>query len=187
MSGVAKIGGHPPTRRSLMLRKVLASAFVLSMAIPAALAQDGTGNPQQAQQPQRGPGMMFNRLDENGDGAIAPEEFGSDRIDMLKAADADGDGTLTQEELVTYVMNREFQRQARRAERRLDIDGDGKVTIAEIEDYQKKHFALLDRDSDGKLSQDELRRSFLGRMAGMHDGDRPRFAMRRDWHGPRHF
>lgn len=173
-----------------MLRKVLVPTLTLSLAVAtAALAQDAGQAPATPERAERGPMRMFDRLDADDNGMVSTGEFGGERLEMLREADADGDGTLTHEELVTYVMNREFKRRAERAARLLDIDGDGTVTLAEIEDHQGKRFALLDRNNDGELSQGEVRRGRLGRhMMRMHAMDRegPRFAMRRGDHGPRH-
>jgi Ca2+-binding EF-hand superfamily protein len=55
----------------------------------------------------------------------------------------------------------EAERQRRRLERmtrRLDIDGDGTVTVAELKEMQAKKFAVLDVNSDGSLSEDELKK-----------------------------
>ncbi|MFC6489084.1 EF-hand domain-containing protein [Nitratireductor sp. GCM10026969] len=169
-----------------MLRKVLVSAVALSLAAStAALAQDveteTSAGPERTERPERGPHGMFSRLDRDGDGRIGADEFGGGRLEMMRAADADGDGALTEEEIATYLMNRHFQRRAERAARHLDINGDGTVTIAEIEDYQGKRFALLDRDNDGQISREEMRRSGMGkrfmhhRRMGEHG---PRAAMR---------
>ncbi|WP_309085808.1 EF-hand domain-containing protein [Chelativorans sp.] len=188
-----------------MLRTVLVSAIALSVAAgAAALAQDAqptqppaasgnqspaaSGNqaPTATEGAQRRTGGVFGRLDADGNGTIAREELGGDRLEMLRAADENNDGTLTEQELVTYLTNREFQRRAERTARRLDIDGNGTVTIAEIEDHHNKRFALLDRNNDGQLSQDELRRGGMGkRVMHMRRGDGPRFAMGRG-DGPRH-
>ena len=37
-------------------------------------------------------------------------------------------------------------------------NGDGELTKAEIENRQKKQFALLDKNDDGKITADELPR-----------------------------
>jgi len=51
---------------------------------------------------------------------------------------------------------------ADRMERRLDVNGDGKVTIDEIEKQKQKEFAALDRNNDGKLEGKELRAAHKG-------------------------
>jgi hypothetical protein len=91
-------------------------------------------------------------------------------IDDLKAADANGDGTLSREEIETMVMKRMVERMANRAERRLDVNGDGKVTIEEVEKQKQKEFAALDRNDDGKLDRKELRAAHGHGMHGKHRG-----------------
>lgn len=82
------------------------------------------------------------------------------RLDDLKAADENGDGTLTREEIEAYVLQQIVQRRADRMERRLDINGDGTITIEEIEKQKEKEFAALDRNEDGKLDRSEMRAGF---------------------------
>ncbi|WP_159586554.1 EF-hand domain-containing protein [Chelativorans xinjiangense] len=174
-----------------MLRKVLLPALAFSlMTGTAALAQSETEADKPAVTLKRGEnirGAMFSRLDQDDDGTVTAEEFGGERLETLQAADANSDGTLSQEEMVAYITKREFERRAERMARVLDVDGDGAVTLAEIENHQGKRFALLDRDDNGELSEDELRRSADGfrdmHMRGMQDG--PRFAMRHRGPGPR--
>jgi len=82
------------------------------------------------------------------------------KLDDLKAADENGDGTLAREEVEAYVLQQMVQRRADRMERRLDINGDGTITIEEIEKQREKEFAALDRNEDGKLDRSELRAGF---------------------------
>ncbi|EKF44062.1 EF-hand domain-containing protein [Nitratireductor indicus] len=178
-----------------MKTKILLSALAATLiAGSAAVAQNGPGNatpPAAAEQggPMKGPmggqmngqmngkgGGRMAHLDSDGDGAISLEEFSSMRLEQLKAADKDGDGVLSEAELQDHVQQRELERKARHAARRLDVDGDGKVTIAEIEGLQKKRFALMDANNDGKIEQDEMRRGFR-MMADARGG--------RDGHGMR--
>lgn len=107
------------------------------------------------------------RLDANNDGTIDQQEFAT--VQSLKDADANGDGTLTTEELGAMILKRQAERRAEWISRRLDIDGDGKVTLVEIEKNRAERFALMDRNDDGKLQGNELRRG------GRDGGDR--------WHG----
>lgn len=92
------------------------------------------------------------------------------KLDRLKAADANGDGTLTREEIEDYALKQIVRRMADRMERRLDVNGDGTVTIAEIERQKEKEFAALDRNEDGKLDRSEMRAGNKSGKHGRHGG-----------------
>jgi Ca2+-binding EF-hand superfamily protein len=64
----------------------------------------------------------------------------------------------------------EAERKRRREEammKRLDVNGDGSITVVELQDRMNKQFAVLDRNSDGSLSTEELRK-----MRGKRKGNR---------------
>jgi len=154
-----------------MLRKILLSAVAISVvAGPLAMAQEQTAPAEKPAAAQSQKSRGFGRIDADKDGFITPEEFSKRRIDALKTADANGDGELSQEELVAFIQKREFERRARAMSRRLDVDGDGKVTIAELERQNEKHLALLDTNDDGKVSPEELRRAHRVMGKGMGPG-----------------
>jgi len=135
-------------------------------------------------------GHRMARLDTNNDGAVSQDEFAS--ATRMKEADANGDGEITQDELVALLQKRDYERRAQHMTRRLDIDGDGKVTVAEIELQRGKMFALMDRNNDGKLEGRELRRGQMGNRDGRgHRGNWERGEGKRggDWrrgHGRHH-
>lgn len=147
-----------------MFRKILLSAVAVSLVTgTAALAQDNASADKPAAEKVMPRG--FQTLDADKDGFVTPEEFGKRRIDRLKAADTNGDGELTQDELMAYIQKRDLERRTRAMSRMLDIDGDGKIMIGEIEKQMAKRLALLDTNDDGKVSQDELARAhrFMGK------------------------
>lgn len=106
----------------------------------------------------RGPKRM-ERLDTNKDGAISLKEMTAQTTERFSSADADDDGTITVEELTEHLQRRAFERRARHMLARLDYDGDGKVTVSELENRAAKRFALMDANDDGQVSAQELRAS----------------------------
>ncbi len=148
-----------------MLALILSGTFLTVFAVGGVFAQ--TETPAQTQTPaptdaQNKPASdrntaktMQGKMDTNDDGAVDLSEFTN--MDHLKQADTNGDGTLSQEEIQAMVMKRIVERQTRRMTNRLDVNGDGVVTIAEVEKQKEKRFALMDRNDDGKLEQSEFR------------------------------
>lgn len=112
------------------------------------------------------------RLDTNDDGALDQAEFTN--IDRLKEADTDKDGTLSKQEIEAMVTKRVVERQTERMTKRLDVNGDGVVTIAEVEKQKAKRFALMDRNDDGKIDKSEMRHGHKGKHG------------HKKHHGPRH-
>jgi len=119
----------------------------------------------------RGPGRradrMLQRLDQDGSGDISVEEFSQRRLGWLSEADADGDGVISMEELTSAIDQRRQERREARLLARFDINGDGQITIEELERHQEKRFALMDRNDDGVLTADEMPRRGEG-MRGPH-------------------
>lgn len=121
-------------------------------SVTTALAQDG----------KRG-GMRFERTDADSSGDISFEEFAAAMKNRVGSADKDGDGKMTVGEIAAEIERMRAERMARRLVERFDADGDGALTMAEIESRQKKMFALMDRNDDGKIVKDEMPRRWHGR------------------------
>lgn len=90
------------------------------------------------------------------------------RMEQLKTADTDGDGILSRVEIEALALKRIVARAADRMERRLDINGDGKISLEEIEKQRQKEFAALDRNEDGTLDRSELRAGGKFHHKGAH-------------------
>jgi Ca2+-binding EF-hand superfamily protein len=112
-------------------------------------------------------GINIERIDTDKSGAVSLEEFASVGLGKMIAADKDGDGILSTDEISAEM---EAERKRRREEammKRLDVNGDGSITVVELQDRMNKQFAVLDRNSDGSLSTEELRK-----MRGKRKGNR---------------
>lgn len=139
----------------------LALAFlaVAGAATGAARADD---RPERGDGPRHG-GMRFERADADSSGDVSFEEFAAALKDRIGRADADGDGKMTVAEIAGEIQRVRAERMAKRIVERFDTDGDGMLTAAEVESRQRKMFALLDRNDDGKIVKDEMPRRGEGR------------------------
>ena len=126
----------------------LIAAAGLTGMTAGALAAGGPGD---------GPGRGFERLDANDDGVLTEADFeqidekrAARRAERFEEADSDNNGVVTEEEWRAH-------REAKRAERNPDKNGDGQVDRTEFIQAAGDRFERLDTDGDGVLSEDELR------------------------------
>lgn len=142
----------------------LAAAFLALAGVAAgpAFAADGDGR-----QGDNRRDMRFERADADSSGDVTFEEFAAAMNKRIGKADADGDGKMTVAEIASEIERMRAERMARRIIERFDTNGDGVLTNAEIESRQKKMFALMDRNDDGKLVKGEM-----ARQGGGRHGDR---------------
>ncbi len=148
------------------VKLALAFATLAGLAGTTAYAKEGPRRPHGP-----GGGMQFEKADTDDSGDITFEEFAAvmnDRIGFADA-DADTDGKLTVEEIAAEMQRQRELRRAQRLVERFDTDGDGALTAEEIETHQRKVFALMDRNDDGTVAEDELPR----RGRGDRDHRRP--------------
>ncbi len=130
----------------------LALAFVaLAGTLGAAYAQP------QGDGAMRGRMMMrLQKAVKDNNGAITFDQF-SDVMDArLKKLVADNGGKLTVEQLADALEKARFEQMAKRIIARYDTKGDGTLTTDDITGREKKVFALLDKNNDGKIEQNEL-------------------------------
>lgn len=116
----------------------------------AAMAADGNSR--------RGQHDRLERADTDNSGDVTFEEFAAVMNSRFGNADADKDGKMTVGEIAGEIQRMRAERMAKRLVERFDSDGDGALTTAEIEARQKKMFALMDRNDDGKIAKDEMPR-----------------------------
>jgi Ca2+-binding EF-hand superfamily protein len=136
----------------------LIAAAALATGVPQAQAE-GTG----------GHGdRMLQRLDLNRDGAISADEAGAVRTVRFLRWDTDGDGVITEAEMLAAAQERIARRIAKKFAR-MDRNGDGRVERAEFDDRGAARFARLDTDGDGRVSREEIRARPHGQRRGWHD------------------
>jgi hypothetical protein len=88
----------------------------------------------------------FELVDENGDGKIDRTEFSFKKVQLLNAGDVNMDGIVTPDESLLTA----------EAFARFDQDGDG--NISQLEFVDPRTFDLIDANSDGAISIEEVRR-----------------------------
>ena len=157
-----------------MLKAALLGAMIPAALVLPAMAQDG---------PPRGPQMVFETFDLDGDGAVTLEEMEGARAVRFAEADANGDGMLDREELLAAATGR-MERGIDRMIEHADADGDGALSLEEIAEARSGRrgpgpevlFERFDADGDGSVTEaefDEAVEAFRGRHGG-HGGPRHR-------------
>jgi Ca2+-binding EF-hand superfamily protein len=139
---------------------VALATMVLATAVSAANAQ-----------PLEGHGLLA-RLDTDRDGSITKQEGEAARQHLFARLDRNGDGAVDKDEIDRArqaIIDRAMMMEKRLSTRwqRMDKDGDGKVSAAELES-RGVMFELADRNGDGVVSKDEIdfMRGLFGRLGG---------------------
>lgn len=188
---------HSTTARTTALALGLTFALAASMSaqdavapvIPPAVDTDAGA----AVPGMRGHGMTLFGMGRPGAGEVlTPEDRAARIAERFAAADTDGDGLLSADEIAAALESMRLERMAVMAGRylqALDTDGDGALSLDELmAGPSERMFARADTDGDGVISPEE----WDAAMAQMRDrmGDRmDRGAERRaegrgDGHGP---
>ena len=129
------------------MKKTILFATLLASTATFAIAQDGGPSPRGPRF--GGPGPMFGDAFKDGKIEIAklPEQTPQEHKDKMKAADKDGDGFLTREEMKELAPK--FEKPAFLAE-------DGKIDVAKLTEAIK----AADKNGDGFIDQDERKNAF---------------------------
>ena len=146
------------------------TALVVPLAVPAFADRGGDDGKRGFH---RMGERMFEKADTNSDGAITLDEVNARMQERLGAADGDGDSSVSKAEIIAAIESNAEHRRARRysgtiADRlvyHLDVDDNGSVTLAEVQNRAGKLFALMDFNDDGRIEKAKIRRSMPHRMA----------------------
>jgi Ca2+-binding EF-hand superfamily protein len=120
-----------------------------------------------------GGARFFEQFDANQDGRLTQAEIDQVRQSRLAEFDQNGDGSLSLEEYQALWMDAMRERMVDRFQAH-DDDGDGIVTAEEFGEPFDRMVSRFDRDGDGEVTTDEMRRR------GDRDGDRERDEDRED-------
>lgn len=124
-------------------------------------------------------GTDFATLDADGDGGITEADLVARAAARFAQADADGSGGLTATEMVAMAeIIRKEQMAARLAQRmaRIDDNADGEIQFEELQARAPAgvhFFDMFDADNDGAVSAEEFAAA-QERMAEMHEDRGPR-------------
>lgn len=139
-----------------MANKGLAAAGAMALALAGGAALAGPGK--------------WTKADKDGDGKVAISEIDENHRDFIAKADADKDGFITEAEMEAL---RETKKAEIKAKLFPDADKDGFVDRREYDDAARARFAELDKNGDGRLSEDEMRAGHRhGHHRRGHGGDR---------------
>ncbi|MGX5846616.1 hypothetical protein ACWGTO_06005 [Mesorhizobium sp. PL10] len=109
--------------------------------------------------------MRLSKAMKDSNGTICFDQFSDAMNARLKKLVADNGGKLTVAQLADALEKARFEEMAKRIVARYDTKGDGTLTTEDITGREKKVFAMLDRNNDGKIERNELPKN--GRM-GRH-------------------
>lgn len=97
----------------------------------------------------------FRRLDRNGDGVVAFEEFVRASDEHLARMDANGDGNIGRDEFMAYHAA-EAKRRIERLFAELDTDRSGRLVPAELKGRaEAQRLLACDADKDGAITREE--------------------------------
>jgi uncharacterized membrane protein len=116
--------------------------------------------------------MSFEDLDQNGDGQLTQSELEARGAERFASVDTNNDGKLSEDELTAQGRSK-AQERAQRMIERLDSDGDGALSQAELDERPNRGriFARIDANDDGTISKEEFedgRKNMRNRMKQRH-------------------
>ncbi|MGI9371728.1 MAG: EF-hand domain-containing protein, partial [Hyphomicrobiales bacterium] len=97
---------------------------------------------------------FFKRVDANNDGTVSREEMLTRTTKRFERIDTDKDGKITEAELLQKI-KRNPEKRSKRMMKRMDGNGDGAISRAEFDARANKRFDRVDANKDGAISMAE--------------------------------
>ncbi len=104
-------------------------------------------------EPERDPEATFQRLDDDGDGKLSPDELSMVARARFDQLDRDDDGVLSFDEF----REMESLLDPEATFRRLDADDDGRIGREELPEWLRVRFESVDTNDDGFVDEDEMK------------------------------
>ena len=141
----------------MTMKIMLAALIVAGLSVASLQAEDS--KPDQA--------GVFKRLDTNGDGKLTAEEIPTEKRAFfdraLRSGDGDGDGALNAAEFAkAFSAGRDSDRERDSRPRRRPGSSSGSRSTPYAAGFIKR----LDKDGDGKVSSEELPQTYRARLGG---------------------
>jgi Ca2+-binding EF-hand superfamily protein len=149
-----------------IVRKTTKLAFAF-IALAGAIGTAAYADESSREGPGEGMTMRLDKVMKDSNGTITFDQFSDAMDSRLKKMVADNGGKLTVEQLAAALEKARFEQMAKRIIARYDTKGDGTLTTDDITGREKKVFAMLDRNNDGKIEKSEL----PGRVGHHRQGD----------------
>ncbi|UVK44516.1 hypothetical protein BPNPMPFG_006442 [Mesorhizobium sp. AR07] len=131
----------------------LALAFV---ALAGAVGTTAYAENNASEKMREGTMMRLDKAMSDHNGSISFDQFSEAMNARLKKLVADNGGKLTVAQLADALEKARFEQMAKRIIARYDTKGDGTLTSDDITSREKKVFAVLDKNNDGKIEKSEL-------------------------------
>ena len=134
-------------KKAAIIAVIITSAGVVGAS--AVLAKGGPGR--------QGMNMSFEEIDADGNGEITQAEIDGLKAARFAAADTNGDGALSLEELQAQGLKKAQERAARMMEKH-DANGDGVLGQDELPKPRRSGHMLerIDADGSGSISKEEF-------------------------------